>query len=527
MTIPGSRYEPADPTVRSPGGAGSPIRPVVGRRGLRQQAGIVAVAVVAIAVVAAGVGLGRQENEALPGPSGTPPPASAAATAASPGPSRPATPAPTELPGLGCLPVAPDDLPEFRLSSSPAVGDPVGGSRRRLVAGDPPTSAWPVPLELSALVLDPSASLVLEPDDPVCVRYTVAEYLAVGDLGKAPSQLGPGATNVNPPRSSVVLGALPAGDWVVRAVAYYSTGVAGDEDQAIVERFFRVITGLAPDATPMMTPTVACVALPADAPLPELSLMVGDGEPVPGTEPPADPAPGSDAALTATYRDRLVIGVAGDVCATSWRVQFLVSGFTRVVVNDILQENPGDNPFLVSQNRIELTSATFGRTIVSAVVSFGRSRQTTAKWDLTVTAPAPPAAEVLGPAGSRVPALTGCGASVTLADGRSAWEYCERSTVPDGLAVLRVKAGQVVRLDVPGLPIVSWWVSCGERSASDGSYVDPGNCQLGGAGDGLREVGPARFLPFPGRHIVSAWITVRRGDETISAQYFADIEVEP
>jgi hypothetical protein len=375
---------------------------------------------------------------------------------------------------------------------------------------------------LTALVLDPSALLVLEPDDPVCVRYAVAEYLAVGDLGKAATPLGPGATNVNPPRSSVVLGALPAGDWVVRVVTYLSTGVAGDEDGVVLERFFRVITGLAPDATPMMTPAVACAPLPADAPLPGLTLTVGDAAPVPGAVPTASP----DAVVTGTYRDHLIIAVAGDVCATSWRIQSVAPEAPTQILNEVVQDNPGDNPFLVSQNRIDVQSATSGRTIVSAMVSFGRSRQTTARWNLELTAPTPPVATVIGPTGSRVPALAGCGASVTFPDGRSTWEYCQFITVPDGLEVLRVKAGQVVRLDVPGLPIVSWWASCGDRSPT-GAYVDPGNCNFGGAGNGEREIGPARFLPFPGRHIVSAWVTVRRAGETIGAQYFADIEVEP
>jgi hypothetical protein len=529
MTTPSGRHEPGDPTAANRGGAGSPIRPVLaGRRGLRQQVGIIAVAAAAITVIAAGIGLGGRGTEPLPSLSGAPPAASGAATSESPSSSAPATPPPTELPGLGCLPASPGDLPEFRVSSSPAVFEPVRGVKGPpdWALSSPPTAAWPVPNPRLALVLDPSASIVLIPEDEVCVRYATVEYLAIEDLGGTPTTLGLSETNVNPPRPSVVLGSLPAGDWVVRVVAYYSTGVAGNEDQAVMERFFRVITGLAPGASPLMTPTVACVPLRVDGPLPRLAFVAGDDEPVLGVEASAAPDVVDGALVTGTFPDHLVVSVIGEACATSWRVQFQDPD-RRQVLNEVVQENPGENPFFVSQNRIDLPYANLGHTIVSATLSFGRGRQATAVWDLTLAVPPPPAAEVLGPTGARVAAGIGCGMSVTLADGRSAWEYCETSIVPEGLEVLHVRRGEIVRLEVPGWPIRSWWIACGERAPSTGAYEDRGGCGLGGAGDGTRDVGPARFLPFPGRHVVSAWVTVGRPGETILAQYFVEIEVEP
>ena len=55
MTSPDWRGEPGDPR----GGIEAPIGPVLAdRRGLRQQAGLVAVAAIAVAVVGAGIGLG-------------------------------------------------------------------------------------------------------------------------------------------------------------------------------------------------------------------------------------------------------------------------------------------------------------------------------------------------------------------------------------------------------------------------------------------------------------------------------------
>jgi hypothetical protein len=136
--------------------------------------------------------------------------------------------------------------------------------------------------------------------------------------------------------------------------------------------------------------------------------------------------------------------------------------------------------------------------------------------------------EVSAPSGARGAALAGCGTGWTLAGGASAYESCPTYPIPDGLDLLTVTSRDTVSLEVPGWRILSWWVSCGDRSPDDGAFQDdPAGCWLGGHGNGADESGPARFIPFPGRHVVSAWISADRDGDTVGAQYFVEIDVQP
>jgi hypothetical protein len=506
------------------------VRPVLAdRRGLRQQAGLVAVAAVAITVVAAGIGLGNRGAEPIQDASAnaTAPRPTVAGAVASRKPNASA-PAPTEIPGLGCLPVTPGNLPAFQLRST------VGEDAARGVQGSPnwalfgPRAAeWPIPDQRSALPLDPTASAVLITDEFACARLAVAEYLGVGDVRGTPTPFAVDETNVVPPRPRIVLGSLPAGDWIIRVGVYYATGVNGNVDEVGVERFFRVITGLGPGASPLVAPAVPCVPLPADAPLPRLALVAGDDAPVPGVDVTtfAGDILHNGTLVSGAFPERLEVWVVGDACATSWRISYR-DGSNGSTLNEASQDNPGEIPFFVAQNRIELSNAVFGQTVVSATVNFGRNRTAEAAWELTLVAPPPPVAEVSGPSGATIVARPGCGVGWTLSGGRSAYEACNEYPVPDGLEVLTIRSGEAVRLTVPGWRILRWYVSCGERSP-DGAYQEVAGCGLGGGGDGTGDAGPARFLPFPGRLVVSIWINADRSGDTVGAQYFIEVDAGP
>jgi hypothetical protein len=435
---------------------------------------------------------------------------------------------PTELPGLGCFPVTPGDLPTFQLRST------VGEDSARGVDGPvnwalvtPRAAEWPTPNTLSALPLDPSASVVLITDEFACARIEVAEYIGVGDLRGTPTPFAFGEINNDPPRPRIVLGGLPAGDWIVRVGVYYATGDDGNEDRVGAERFFRVISGLGPGASPLVTPAVACVPLPADAPLPRLALVAGDDAPVLGVDVTtfAGDILHNGALVSGAFPERLEVRVVGDACATSWRISYR-DGSNGSPLNEASQDNPGEIPFFVAQNRIDLSNAVFGQSVVSATVNFGRKRTAEAAWELTLVAPPPPVAEVSGPSGATIVARTGCGVGWTLSGGRSAYEACNESPVPDGLEVLTIRSGDAVRLTVPGWRILSWYVSCGDRSPN-GAYGEVAGCGLGGGGDGTGDAGPARFLPFPGRHVVSIWINADRRGDTVGAQYFIEVDARP
>ncbi|HSO30692.1 MAG TPA: hypothetical protein VLS28_12380, partial [Candidatus Sulfomarinibacteraceae bacterium] len=200
---------------------------------------------------------------------------------------------------------------------------------------------------------------------------------------------------------------------------------------------------------------------------------------------------------------------------------------SRDVFSENQQENPGENPFMVAQNRIDLTNVLLGHSVVEATVNFGREVSARAGWDVTITGAPPPTVDVYGSGGAHVTARPGCGVGWTLADGRNAWEPCGEPSVPDDTELLRVPAGRAVRLEVAGWTMVSWWVSCGERAPVGSAYRETMGCVLGGGGNGVDAAGPVMFLPFPGRHVVGAWITSARGGDVVGAQYFIEIEAQP
>lgn len=529
MTTSNGHPEPGDSLAGARDGLQSPVGPVLAsRRRLRQQAGVVAVAVVAISVVAAGIGFGGRGMEPIPSGSATSSGEARATASGSPPRSTPTAPPPTELPGTGCFPVAPGDLPELRLWSSAGTLDPIRGvsgpPNREL--GSTPTTDWPVPNPRAALPLDSSASVVLIADDRACIRSVEAAFLAVSDVGGTPTPFFLSVGDARPPRTRLVLGGMPPGDWIVRAVAHYATGAAGGEDEAVMERFFRVFSGAAPQGSQLIAPAVPCGPLPAGAPAPRLYLAAGDDEPVLGADASADPVDTAGAIVTATFPDGVEVRAEGDACATSWNIRILdhASGGP---MNAFAEQNPGENPYLISQNRIRLTEIMLGRSLVTATVNFGRNRTAQAVWELTLDGPPPPTAEVSGPDGSRVAALPGCGVGWTLAIGRSAYTSCTVTPVPQGLEVLIVRGHDPVRLDLPGWRILSWSVACGERWPLDGSFREPTQCSLGGGGDGTGDAGPAIFLPFPGRHVISMWVTADRAGDQVGAQYFVEIDARP
>lgn len=529
MTGPSARHEPTDPTARALGGVDAPVQPVLERRGgPRGRAGLIAVVAVAITVLAAGIGLfdgGTDEDRGrvASGPSG---PASAAS--APPGSSAPARPA-TALPGTTCLPAAPGDLPEFVLASSDSMGEPVRGARGQSdrVGRSPVTLGWPQPPPRLALALGSSASMVLVADARSCLRAVVAEYIGAGDRAGSPPpsvllEIGDG-----PPRPQQNLGFLPDGDWIVRVVAEYATGLAGHDARAVMERFFRVFAGSGP-VLPLVGPEIPCEPLPAGAPPPRLELVADDGDPVEGVDISIRTSPGGHegAVVTAAFPGRLQLRVVGNVCATSWLVQFM-DATTRDVLNENAEVNPGENPFLVAQNRMDLPNLILGHSIVEATVNFGRDISSWVGWDVTIIGSPPPTVEAVGPGGTPVTARPGCGAGWTLADGRNAWEPCGAYVVPEGTDLLRVRSGRTVRLEIAGWTIVSWSISCGERSSSGTEFLETMGCNLGGGEARTIGDGPARFLPLPGRHVVSAWITAERAGDVVGAQYFVEIEAVP
>jgi hypothetical protein len=529
MTTTAGGHRPADPAATARDGVEAAVRPVLGgRRDVRSQAGLIAVAVIAITVVAAGIGLGGRGIEPSPSTSPSGPDPSRLATSTSPAPSRRTRPPATEMPGSVCVPADAADLPEIRLWSTlgntPFVRGVEGPPDWAL--SSPPTAAWPTPER--SLVLERSAAIVLVPDEGACIRYATAEYLGVEDLGGVPEALALGEINVDPPRSRVVLGSPPQGDWIMRVVAHFSVGAAGDDDVAVIERFFRVQSSGAPYATPYITPAVDCGDLLAGAALPRLSLVAGAGEPVLGVDMTTYPGDilHNGALVTGAFPDPIELRIEGDACATSWNI-LMVDPVSGEIRNAISEFNPTESLTFIAQNRIVFSFTPLGRSVVQATVTFGKTREARAAWELSVSGPPPPAAVVVGARGGEATARPGCGTSWTLA-ATSAFELCTTQAVPETLDVLTVRSGETVSLELPGWDLTSWWVGCGERSTDSSVIYQPiAECGLGGNGDGTGPAGPVRFIPFPGRTIVAIYVSASRGADSVGAQYYVEVDVRP
>ena len=521
-----SRYEPGTVSLRPRDGVEAPVRPVIsGGRGVRQRFGLIAVGGVAIAVLAAGIGLGG--SGPVPDPSGSPgsPRPSGDSGSLPPPTRRPApTPTPTPLNESGCIPVDPANLPLPRLHSRSGASDAATGvaGPPEWVLATPSTSSWPVPNPSTALILETTGSLVVIPDDNACIRYVLAEYLGVDDIGGVATAIGLGDMNVFPPRPEVELGGLPMGDWVVRVVVYFSTGVPGGEDKAVVQRFFRVTSDRNPDVSPEVTPALPCASLGVNDPTPGLSLRVGDGAPVPGmdlTDYTGNVAQ-TGVLVEGSASDPLILSVDGDACATSWKVEWLDA--QGGLFQDITQANETENPFLVSQNRIELTPEqdVFGHYAISASVEVGLGRSVRFAWEVQRNGPTLPPIHVRGPSGEAVIGVPSCGAGWSHPDGSSSYELCYTYPIPEAVRLLTIRTGEVVTIEVQGMTVRSWSAVCGERSGPNGQEFTY-RCDLGGG-----EAPPMVFLPYPGRSMIQIYLSLIDGPSEFYAPYFVEVLVE-
>jgi hypothetical protein len=515
-----------------PDGIEAPIGPVLGApRRSRDRARIAVVAAIAVVVLAAGIGLAGNGFT-------NPPSSPSASTSPSVGPTAGATPTASPLPpptpniGLGCAPVRLGSPPEITLS--PAPGDPLAKRGSRATPADgtgasPP--AWPiVPIE-NALYTGASASIELRSEQDACMRYIIADYMPGEPEVSVPFPISFRTLNVSPPRSIMPLGPLPRGDWIVRVVAYFSTGTAGQEDGTVMERFFRVINSdtAGPLPTPATPPAVPCAGPPAGGVPPTLVLSgSGDGlvEGTPGLGAPLIVPPVAPVRLG----DSIEIRVTGDACAIAWTIDA-----TQPDVNsnryDIEREpNAGNDPFLFAQNRWRLHDLPTGNLFVTATIRFSVDVLVTSRWLLDVQGGPVPVARIVAPDGTTVAALrSDCRAVWVFEEGTGGYEVCATEPIPSGLTTLRVAPETPLRIEVPGWKITNWGGSCG-RSDETNNPAQPflivDGCDLGGRylPEGSSAQEPAVFLPRSTGPLVSLYLTVQRDGATVGFSVWAMVE---
>lgn len=510
-------------------GVEAPIGPVLGTpRRSQDRVRIALVGAAAVIVVGAGIGLA---GKGLIGPEPSPRASATIGALASPSQGASSTPGkeppPTQNAGLGCSPVRLGSAPEILLGVEP--GDPrsIRGTPGTVSGTETAAPRWPTLTAAGALRLSAGTTISVLAEQDACVRYVVAEYLPGAPGVTLPFPVAFRTMNISPPRSILPLGTLPSGDWVVRVVAYFSTGSSGDDGGTVIVRFFRVINSATPVPItgPLATPAVACAPPPAGGVPPSLVLTGAADGPVEGmlgaTVPPL---------VSVRIGDPLDIRVAGDACAISWTITGAQTetGFDTPFDQ---QDNASNDPFLYAQNRWPLHDVPTGRVTVSATIRFSADVSVTNRWLIDVAGADVPTIRIATPNGTTAQtARSLCGASWVFTAGASGFEFCNGNEVPDGLPVLSVPPETPLRIEAPGWTIRTWGGACGRLDpATTGQMLSVNGCDLGGwYGDGSLPIpGPAVFLPRTAGPVVRIFVQAERKGTVATVVVFLTVLATP
>ena len=515
-----------------PDGVAAPVGPVLGiPRKTRDRLRIALVGSMAVVVIAAGVGLagnGLASPEPSPSASRT---EGVAVSSSSPSPSASPgkLPPPTQNSGLGCSPVRLGAPPEIELGRDPNNVGAIRGARATSpTSGGSPAPSWPTLPADGALRLPGNATITVYSEQDACLRYVIAEYLPGAPGVTLPFPIAFRTVNVSPPRSIQPLGTMPSGDWVVRVVAYFSTGASGDDGSTVLERYFRVVNSAAPVPIPgpVTSPAVACTPPPPGGVAPALVLAGSSGGPIEGGPRPVVPP-----AAQVRLGDRLEIRVAGDACAIGWDINATHTGTGAGFQIDQMANETND-PFLYAQNRWLLHDLPTGSVTITATIRFSADVDITRQWLIEVMGADVPVVRIVTPTGAQTPTVrASCGASWTFPTGTGGYENCATEDVPGGLPVLTVAPETPLRLDVPGWTLRGWGGACGRPEPTTGSgFMIVSGCDLGGSysvDGGPALPGPAMFLPRTAGPLVRLSIQAERGGTMAAVVVYLNIFATP
>lgn len=278
-----------------------------------------------------------------------------------------------------------------------------------------------------------------------------------------------------------------------------------------------------PLPTPAVTPAVAC------GPVPSGAGDVGVVLSAPGVEPVAGAPEGAWApAVSVGLGDAADLAVVGDACSISWQVTLLSAAGEPVDGETVA--NPGDDPAYAAQNRWVVRVPVGDHRLV-ATLRFGPGIEVVREWRVTGLGFTVPDTFLVDADGTRVPALPGCGLSISLANGFVTADSCGSVGYPEGLRALRVPAWSRVALEIPGWSIVSWNGTCGRIETDQfgaQSFMIVEGCSLGGyvAGSYATPPAPAEFLARPGERVVRLEVGASRNGDTFSVPMYALVSGE-
>jgi hypothetical protein len=270
--------------------------------------------------------------------------------------------------------------------------------------------------------------------------------------------------------------------------------------------------------TPAITPAVACGALAEESGPPVVNLVAPGLDPIPGTlgaltwfgavSPPSIVQPEESGSIP--FEGGVEFQIEDDICATRWTIASAPAPQGETTIQEIsftnssasdwggFITNRSDNPIISQQNHITATPVGVGRVFVRAMLNFEGGQQAQVYWLIRIRAFDPPVIHVVGPDGTDVTPVLGCGVYVSTNEN---WygEECPQGSWPlleDG-PILTVHDGDIVRLEVPDWPLDYWGIQWAEQANVHAGSDPPTVGNIGGT-DSLNRTVVRWLAPPPG-----------------------------
>lgn len=300
--------------------------------------------------------------------------------------------------------------------------------------------------------------------------------------------------------------------------------------------------------TPAITPAVACGELVEGSGPPVVNLVSPGLDPIPGVvgaftwfgavSPPSQVHLQEGSSIP--FEGEVELQIGGEICATRWTIQSVPAGQGETTVFELAWHDQGfsdwgsftsnrsDNPVISQQNHMTVKPIGIGRVFVQAVLNFEGGHQAQVYWLIRIRAFDPPAIHVVGPDGTDVTPVVGCGVSVQMSDN---WygEECPSGSWPlleDG-PIITAHEGDLVRVEVPDWPLTTWgvrWVNQAEIRPGISEPNDLGNLY---GYDSLKLTMFRWFVPPAGDYGVQIYLSHEQDTRTYSLPVHVRLEVLP
>lgn len=273
--------------------------------------------------------------------------------------------------------------------------------------------------------------------------------------------------------------------------------------------------------TPAITPAVPCGALAEGSGPPVVNLVVPGLDPIPGTvgaftwfgavTPPTRISLEEGGAIP--FDGDVEFQIGGDLCATRWTVVSAPSQGETLIQESSFSGNGQpdwggfltnhlDNPVIAQQNRITAKPVGLGLVFVRVLLNFEGGHRLQVYWLIRIRAFDAPPIHVIGPDGTDVIPVAGCGGYVSTNDN---WygEECPQGSWPllESMPILTVHEDDIVRLEVPDWPLDYWGFNWAKQADFRAGF-DPETVGNIGGSDSLKPTFVRWLVPPVGDWVV-------------------------